>query len=205
MAENHSSRLRLVLAILLAVVSAITAHAQSSNDQSLGDVARTQRQKKPGAKVVDDDEMTRRGFGHAHLPFDCDADCMSRAKMEALSFSELRNATEEQWHDAFAAAIAYFSQDDWGQRLSEFKQEVCRPAGQVHTEKLKTLENDLFSKMRLEGLAQKIDVTAAVTHPNDPSGAEALRQLRIQGVKTGILEAKVDRHSCPALAKVPVK
>jgi hypothetical protein len=86
-----SGRLKRVLAILLVFVSARVAHAQSSDEQSLGDVARTQRQKKPAAKVIDDDEMVRRGFAHASVkvPFDCNTECMATAK--PLAYWNFRN------------------------------------------------------------------------------------------------------------------
>lgn len=68
MAVNHSSRLKLVLTILLSFVSVLAAQAQSSDGQSLGDLARNQRDRKPAAKVIDDDEMVRRGFAHSSVP-----------------------------------------------------------------------------------------------------------------------------------------
>jgi hypothetical protein len=58
-AVNHSSRLNLVLTILFAFVSVIAAQAQSSDEQSLGDVARNQREKKLAAKVIELSTMMR--------------------------------------------------------------------------------------------------------------------------------------------------
>jgi len=55
MPANHSSCLNLALVILFGFVSIIAAQAQSSDEQSLGDVARTKRLKKPTAKVIDED------------------------------------------------------------------------------------------------------------------------------------------------------
>ncbi len=201
-----SRRLKRVLAILLIFVSVTVAHAQSSDEQSLGDVARTQRQKKGAAKVIDEDEMIRRGFAHpsVKVPFDCNSECMAKAK--PLAYWNFRYATEKQWQDAFAVAIPELAQGDWGQRLSEIREEVCRNPSDVDSKPLKALEDEMFSKLRLEGLAKHIDDTAAA-HPNDAAGAEALRQLRVQDLKTGILEAKVElmRSSCASAAKVPGK
>jgi hypothetical protein len=201
MAVNHSSRLKLVLTILFAFVSVLAAQAQSSDEQSLGDVARTKRQKKPAANVIDNEEMARRGLAHPSAEaFDCNTECMAKAK--ALAYWDFRNGTE-QWQEAFAGAIADLAQDDWGQRLFEIREEVCRNPGDVDSKPLKSLEDEMFSKLRLEGRAKHIDETAAA-HPND---AAALRQLRVQDLKTGILEAKVElmRGSCPSAAKVPGK
>jgi hypothetical protein len=205
MAVSHSSRLTIVLTILLAFVSVLAMQAQSSDEQSLGDAARTQRKKRPAANVVDDDEMARRGLAHPSAKvFDCNTECMAKAK--PLAYWNFRDATEKQWEDAFAVAIAELAQGDWGQRLSEIREEVCRNPGDVDSKPLKALEDEMFSKLRLECRAKHIDETAAA-HPNDAAGAEALRQLRVEYLKTGILEAKVElmRGSCPSAAKAPGK
>jgi len=198
--------LKLVLAILPVFVSVMVAQTQSSDEQSLGNMARTQRQKKPAANVIDDDEMVRRGFAHSSVkvPFDCNTECMAKAK--PLAYWNFRNATEKQWQDAFAGAIADLSQGDWGQRLSEIREEICSNPGDVDSKPLKTLEDEMFSKLRLEGRSKHIDETAAA-HPNDAVGAEALRQLRVEDLKTGILEAKIEliQHSCSSPAKVAGK
>jgi hypothetical protein len=204
MAVSHSSRLKIVLAILFAFVSVLAAQSQSSDEQSLGDVAKTQRQKKPAAKVVDDDEMVRRGFAHPSVLFDCNTECKAKAK--ALAYWDFRNGTEKQWQEAFAASIADLSLDDWGHRLSEIREEVCSNPGDVDSKPLKGLEDEMFSKLRLEARSKHIDEIAAA-HPNDAVGAEARRQLRVEDLKTGILEAKVElmRSSCASAAKVPGK
>jgi hypothetical protein len=198
--------LKLVLAILLVFVSALAVQAQSSDEQSLGSVARNQREKKTAAKVIDDDEMVRRGFAHssAKVPFDCNTECMAKAK--PLAYWNFRNATERQWQDAFASAIADLSQDDWGRRLSEIREEMCRNPGDVDSKPLKALEEEMFSKLHLETRSKHID-DMAVAHPNDAVGAEAQRQLRVEDLKNGILEAKVEliQHSCSLPAKVPGK
>jgi len=208
MAVNHSFRLKLVLIILFAFVSVIAAQTQSSDEQSLGDAARTRRPKKPAAKVIDNDEMIRRGFDHgsANAPFDCNTECMSHVKAETGSYSELRGLPEKQWQDVFADATADLAKGDWGQRLSEIRTEVCSSPGNVDSKKLKVLEDEMFTKLRLETRSKHIDDMAAA-HPNDASGAEALRQLRVEGLKTGILEVKVEliQHSCPSPDKVAGK
>jgi hypothetical protein len=198
-----SSCLKLVLAIFLGFVSVMVAQAQSSDEPSLGDTARAQHQKKPAANVIDADEMIRRGFAHSSnkVPFDCNAECMAKAK--PLAYWNFRDATEKQWQDAFAVAIAELAQGDWGERLSEIRQEICSDQGNVDSKKLKVLEDDMFSKLRLEARSKHVDDTATA-HSNEASDAEAEKQL---GLKTGILEAKVEliQHSCSSPAKVPVK
>jgi hypothetical protein len=69
-------------------------------------------------------------------------------------------------------------------------------------EGLRRLEDEMFSKLRLEARSKHIDEMAAA-HPNDAVGAEARRQLRVEDLKTGILEAKVEliQHSCPRRPK----
>jgi hypothetical protein len=205
MAVSHSSRLKIVLTILFSFVSVLAAQAQSSDEQSLGDVARTKRQKKPAANVIDNEEMARRGLAHPSAEaFDCNTECMAKAK--PLAYWNFRNATEKQWQDAFASAIADLSQDDWGRRLSEIREQMCSNPGDVDSKPLKTLEEEMFAKLHLETRSKHID-DMAVAHPNDAVGAEALRQLRVEDLKNGILEAKVElmRGSCPSAAKVPGK
>jgi hypothetical protein len=205
-AVNHLHRLE--LAILLVLVSLNVAQAQSADGQSLGDVARTQRQKKPAAKVIDDDEMSRRGLnqGLVNAPFDCDPDCVRHAKAgTSYGNGAYRNATEQQWQDSLAAAVADLAQGDWSQRLSEIREEVCRNPGDVDAKRLNALEDEMFTKLRLEARAKNID-DAAAAHPNDAAGVEALRQLRLEEMKQAILAGKVDmiEHSCPA-PKAPGK
>ena len=170
------------------------------------DHAKTHRQKKPDAQVIDNEEMSRRGLDHgtANATFDCNRECMAKAK--PLAYWNFRDATEKQWQDAFAGAIADLSQDDWGHRLFEIREEVCRNPSDVDSKPLNALENEMFSKLRLQARSKHIDEMAAA-HPNDAAGTEALRQLRVEGLKTGILEAKIEifKHSCPAPANVPRK
>jgi hypothetical protein len=203
MALSHSSRLKLVLTILFAFVSVLAAPAQSSDEPSLGDVARTKRQKKAAANIIDNEEMARRGLAHPGEAFDCNAECMAKAK--ALAYWDFSNGPEK-WQEAFAAAVADLSQDDWGHRLSEIREKVCSDPGNADSKPLKALELEMFSKLRLEGREKHIDDTAAA-HANNAAGAEALRQLRVQDLKTGILEAKVElmRSSCAQAAKVQGK
>jgi len=208
MAANRS-RLKLMLVILLIFVSVNLAQAQSSDGQSLGDVARTQRQKKPAAKVIDDDEMTRRGLGHGSVkvPFECSGDCVLHARADApFGNGEFRNATEQQWQDAFAAALADLAQGDWAQRLSEIREEACSNSGNGYATKVHDLERDVFAKLLLETQSKNIDETAAA-HPNDAAGAEALRQLRVERMKHAILYGKMEiiEHSCASEAKAPGK
>src|SRR6202166_2615745 len=203
MAVSHSSRLKLVLTILFAFVSVLAAQAQSSDEPSLGDVARTKRQKKPAASVIDNEEMVRRDLAHPSADaFECNAECKAKAK--ALAYWDFSNGTEK-WQEAFAAAVADLSQGDWGHRLSEIREKVCSDPGNADSKPLKALEEELFSKLRLEGREKHIDDTAAAHANNAAAGAEALRQLRVQDLKTGILEAKVElmRSSCASAAKVP--
>jgi hypothetical protein len=206
MAVKHSSLLNLAVVMFFIVVSVMAAQAQSSDEQSLGDVARTQRSKNSGSTVIDEDEMVRRGFAHpaVKVPFDCDAECMKQAK--PLAYWNFRDATEKQWQDAFAVAIPELAQGDWGQRLSEIREVMCRNPGDPDSTRLKTLEDEMFSKLRFETRSKNID-EKALANPNDAAGAEALRQLRVEDLKTGILEAKVQsiQQSCPSPAKAPGK
>jgi len=209
MAVNPSHRLQLALTILFAFVSVIAAQAQSSDQQSLGDLARTQRQKKTAAKVIDDDEMARRGVDHGSVkvPFECSGDCVLHARADApFGNGEFRNATEQQWQDAFAAALADLAQGDWAQRLSEIREEACSNSGNGYATKVHDLEGDVFAKLLLETRSKNIDETAAA-HPNDAAGAEALRQLRVERMKHAILYGKMEiiEHSCASEAKAPGK
>jgi hypothetical protein len=205
MAANHSSRIglgiRLPLAILLFFVVRVAAQAQSSDNPSLGDVARTQRQKKPAANVIDNDEMVRRGFVNTsgNVRFECNLDCALKAK--GLASYEFRHATEKEWQDAFAAAVNDLGKDDWGHRLAEIHEEICRNPSDLDSKPLNALENEMFSKMRREERAKETGETA-VAQPDEARGAE--RQLQ---VKTSILQAKIElfQHACSPPAKLPAK
>jgi hypothetical protein len=152
--------------------------------------------------------MARRGFAHSsvNVPFDCDPDCVLHTKGETSSYGEFRNATEKQWQDAFAGAIADLAQGDWAQRLSEIHEEVCRNPDDVDQKRLNVLESEMFTKLRLEARSENID-EKALAHPNDASGVEAFKQLRVQSMKQAILNVKVKvvEHSCPSPAKAPGK
>ncbi len=204
-----SSRLNLAFAILCAFISVLGVQAQSSDDPSLGDVARATRAKRgkePVANVFDNEEMARQGLSHPSAEaFDCDAECIKKALSYDYSHT-LGDATEKQLEDVFAVAIADFSKGDWGRRLSEMREEVCRNPGDVNSKQFQVLEGEIYAKLRLEYNEKHIDETAA-KHPNDAAGAEALRQVRIQEAKTSILEGKVElmRSSCASAAKMPGK
>jgi ribosomal protein RSM22 (predicted rRNA methylase) len=205
---NRSLPLNLALTLLFALVSTM-GQAQSSDEQSLGDLARTQRPKSSGSKVIDEDEMARRGFAHpsATVAFDCNADCKLHAKAgTSYGNGEFRNATEQQWQDAFAAAVGDLAQGDWSQRLSEIREEVCSTPGDVDSKKLHLLEDEMYTKLRLETRSKNIDEVAAA-HPNTAAGAEALRQLRVERMKQAILDGRVEliQQSCAPSAKVPAK
>lgn len=201
MAVSRSSHVRLpqtglLLNILLAFASAVAAQGQSSDEPPLGDVARTQHSKKTAANVIDNDEMVRRGFPNSsgNVLFECDPEC--RLKARALSSYEFRHATEKQFQDAFAVAVADLAQDDWGHRLAEIREEVCRNPGDLDSKPLRALENEMFSKLRLEERAKEAG------HPDDVTGIE--RQLEL---RTDILEAKIElfQHACSSTPKVPAK
>jgi hypothetical protein len=76
--------------------------------------------------------------------------------------------------------------------------------GEVESKHLKALEDDMFTKLRLETRSKNID-EKALAHPNDAAGAEAVRQLRVERMKQAILDAKVEliEHSCPRQPKCP--
>lgn len=150
---------------------------------------------KSNAKVIDDDEMARRGIHHdtGAATFECDADCAQEVKNQSRYNKYFEGVTEEQWQTAFAAAKDELAQGDWSQRLSEIQQEYCRTPGKVDFAKVKRLENDIGAKLTLEASVKKIDVMAMMAHPGDASGAEALRQWRIEGLRGGILNARLLR------------
>jgi hypothetical protein len=143
--------------------------------------------------------MVRRGFANSsgNVPFDCNPEC--RLKAKALSSYEFSHATEKQWQDALAIALADLSQDDWGHRLAEIREEVCRNPGDANSKPLNTFESEMFSKLRGEERTKQRDATAA-GHPSEAADSE--RQLE---VKTNILEAKIElfRSACSSPARAP--
>lgn len=82
---------------------------------------------------------------------------------------------------------------------------MCRNPDDADSKPVKALEEEM-AKLHLETRSKHID-DMAVAHPNDAAGAEALRQLRVEDLKNGILEAKIElmQHSCSSPAKVPGK
>ena len=203
---------RTVVGVCAAVIlsaAIVGAQAQSSDEPSLGDVARATRAKRGQesvATVFDNEEMARHGLSHPSAEaFDCDEKCIAKARSFDYSHS-LEDATGKQLEDVFAVAIADLAKGDWGRRLSEIREEVCRNPGDVNSKQRRGLEGEMFAKLRLEYNEKHIDETAA-KHPNDAVGAEALRQVRIQEAKTSMLEGKVElmRSSCASAAKMPGK
>ena len=193
--RNLSTRPRLISAILCVLIFAVEACAQSSDQQSLGDVAKAQRKQKSNAQVIDDDEMARRGIHHGTgaATFDCDADCMQEIRRFAQYNKYYKGMTDEQWQTAFAAAKDELAPGDWNEWLSKIEQEYCRTPGKVNFAQANSLINDMFKKFTLESFAKKIDTMAALAHPDDASGAEAIRQMRIDGLEGSILHEKLTR------------
>ncbi len=175
----------------MAIFCALALPATTQDQPSLGDVAKTQRQKKTAAKVIDEDEMDRRGIHHDvnNAAFECDTECAVEAKNQIRYSKSSLATTESQLQAAFTAAKDDLARGDWSQRLSEIEQEYCRTPGKVDFEKVKSLQNAILEKRFFETRDKHIDVMAAMAHPND-SGAQALEQLRFEGMKDAILKAR---------------
>jgi hypothetical protein len=126
-------------------------------------------------------------------PIQCDAQCVIAVKNMTRSYKPILGATEEEWQEAFAVANAELAQGDWSQRLSEIQQEICRTPGKVDWKRVGDLELAMFNKLSLETQAMHIQVADAMDHPNDASGARALKQLRIQGMKDALFKVKINQ------------
>src|ERR1035438_2527420 len=123
--RNRSTRSGLILTALCLPIFAVAACAQSANEPSLGDVARSQRQKQAPAKVViDEDEMARRGLNHGDS-LDCDSTCEVQVRAQSISAGHLQ-VNDAQWQAAFNSAKASLAHDaEWLELIAEMKDMVC--------------------------------------------------------------------------------
>jgi|SRR5277367_929970 len=146
---NHPRRLRLTFAILCALVVTVAAHAQSPDEPSLGDVARSHRQNPAAAAVIDEDEMARRGFnqGAGNADIDCDADCEAKVKLNAIQAGRLQ-VTDAQWQTAYASGKAAFAKDtELLSLIDEWKQQTCQRTARTDPQKARDLDQRFTKKI----------------------------------------------------------
>jgi hypothetical protein len=131
-------------------------------------------------------------------PVECNAACVAALKREPLTGKSFPDPTEEQWQAAFDTATSELAKGDWATRLSAIQQEFCRTPGKVDYAKVRSLEDDMNKKRALETMNRRIDITAAMTHPESAAGAKALTKIRDESMETSILKVKVQEimQSC---------
>ncbi len=199
-----SARITLRLAILVALVCAAQAQDQSAQDQSLGDVARAQHQKKTSGKVIDDEEMAQRrasrGAGESALQ--CDADCEAAVKVAVRQDQNLK-MSEEQLQTALAAGENELAQDDeWSQLLSEIQQQICHNrAGTGDPVKAKDIDRRVAKKL-LDDVRDNMEIIRHMLDAPDNQAAinQAMDASRAKAVEQHIIKVQVDRakRTCSA-------
>ncbi len=199
--RNCSTRSRLLLAILCVLVFPVAACAQSADEQSLGDAARSQRQKQAPAKVViDEDEMARRGFNHGGGggSVDCDSTCEAQVKVQSISAGRLQ-VTDAQWHAAFTSAMDSLAHDQ--ERLdliAEMKDVICLRA--THSQKFRDW-NERDSKKSYEEFYKDGKIGNAIM----PGDSPAVNEARAKVAKLQIIVYLFNRdlQACPAPVPPP--
>jgi len=161
--------LALIVTLLFALALGQEASAQSSDDQPLGDVVRSQRQKTK-SKVIDEEEMMRRGLHHDAdaSGIDCDASCEVQVRVQAVQAGRLQ-VTDAQWQAAFAAGKAELARDnEMLDLLSDWKQAACQI--QSHTEdrqKTGELMRHITKKLFDDAFYQNPESIGRATEPGD--------------------------------------
>jgi hypothetical protein len=194
---KSSARTTLRFAILVALVCAAQAQDQSAQDQSLGDVARAQHQKKTSGKVIDDEEMAqrraRRGAGENALL--CDADCEAAVKVAVRQDRNLK-MSDEQLQTAIAAGENELAQDDeWSQLLSDIQQQIChKTAGAVDPVKANDLDRRVAKKL-LDNVRKNMEIISHAMDAGNNQAAinQAMDASRAKAVKPHIFKVQVDR------------
>jgi len=196
--RNRSTRSRLILLILCLPIFAVAACAQSVDEQSLGDVARSQRQKRAPSKVViDEDEMARRGLNHGG-GLDCDSTCEAQVRVQSISAGRLQ-VTDAQWQAAFTSAKASLAHDaEWLNLIAEMKDVICLMA--TRSQKF-TDWNERESKKSYDDF-YKDGTIGNATLPGD---SPAVNEARAKVAKIQIVQYMYqrDEKSCPAPTPKP--
>ncbi|MFZ1919799.1 MAG: hypothetical protein WAU58_19660 [Terriglobales bacterium] len=214
--QNLSLRTILGVAILGASLSASQAQGQPTQDQasqdqpaqgqSLGDVAKAQRQKKAAStKVIDDEEMAQRRAhrGNGDPALQCDDACVAAVKLAVQQDGRLQ-MTAEQWQTSLAAGEDELIQDDeWSQLFSDFRQQFCRrtsggtvdpaKAGDLDRRVAKKLLDDAQKSMEVLGHAMQAGTSQAAIN-------QAADAARAKAMKLYIIRVQVERakQSCNA-------
>jgi hypothetical protein len=195
MMRNRAYRSGLILAILCGLVFAIEARAQSPDEQSLGDVARSQRRKQVPAKVtIDEDEMARRGLNHGG-GLDCDSTCEAQVRAQSISAGRLQ-VTDAQWQAAFTSAKNSLAHDaEWLELIAEMKDVIC--LGASNSPKFRDW-NERESKKTNDDIYKDGKIGNASMPGDSPAVNEA--RAKVAKVQIILYMYKRDIQSCPAPA-----
>jgi hypothetical protein len=179
---------------------------QQNGEQPLGNVARAQRQKKPAAKVIDDDDMAQRRAqrGLSEASIQCDADCAAAVKAAILQDGQI-HITEEQWQTALGAGEDELAtDDDWSQMLPEIQQQVCQNHA-IESDKGKDLDRRVNKKF-IDDARDSMDAISHAMEAGTSKAAvnQAVDGARAKAVKMFIVKTLVERarKSCPVAAPV---
>lgn len=201
-----------LLATLACVAPAQDQSDQSSQSQSLGDVAKANRQKKASAKVIDDEEMAQRRVqrGAGNPALQCDAACAANVRI-AIEKDPRLHMSDAEWQNALVDGQNELAQDaDWSELFTEIQQNVCRRGtSAADPEKIKDLDRRVATKI-LDDVRETMNVARNAMQPNTSKTAEteALAAEHSKAVKLLIVKVQVDRakSACltPAVQKTPV-
>jgi hypothetical protein len=180
----------------------------STQEQSLGDVARASHQNKSAGSVIDNEAMAANRAnrsGNRGGAFTCDSGCLAAVKRGVQQQLGL-GMTEEQWRDSLAAGEDLLAQDgEWASLLLEIQQRVCRqksaPANPNSADDLdRRVAKKLIDEVR-EGLSEISHSMAEAT--NQAAQAQAVADARALAIKQWIIKVEVERAKSNCLSQPP--
>jgi len=199
---NSLFRLFLALTLVCAFAAVAAAQEQPAQDQSLGDLAKSQRQKKTSGKVIDDEQMAERHASHSAGAgaFPCDDACVAAVKTAVQQDSHLR-MTDAQWQTALAAGRDEYAEDsEWSELLTAIRQQVCqRRVGAADPEKAKDLERRVAKKL-LDDVREEMDIVSGAMQASANQAAidRATDAARARAIKLQIIKVQAGRANQPA-------
>jgi len=185
------------------------ASDQSSQSQSLGDIAKANRQKKSAAKVIDEEDMSQRRLhrGAGNPALECDESCATAVRAGIEKDPRL-HMTDAEWQTSFVDGQSDLTQDaDWSQLFTEIQGNVChRGTSAADPDKIKDLDRRVGQKI-IDEVRETMTIARNAMQAGTSKAAqnEAIATERTKAVKLLIIKVQVERakRACvtPAVQK----